>query len=215
MIKKITLLGMFSMSVLSFAQQNFSIIPSVGYAWRTGRTPSNIPKAMSDHIKGLKSGMNFDISAYYHLRGNGALGLKYSRFMAANNSSFMVRDNDTGRAQVVALNTRDNISFFGPSFMYSNFRDEVKHQFYFDVALGVISYTSDTNGMKGEGSNLGLDTNIAYQYAISKNFFIGPKLGFTAGTLNKVKFNGRTVDLGDDKEGLHRVSLSAAATFRF
>jgi len=45
---------------------------------------------------------------------------------------------------------------------------------------------------------------------------IGPKLGLTAGTLNKMKINGVTYDFDEDqKEGLHRVSLSAAATFRF
>lgn len=57
---------------------------------------------------------------------------------------------------------------------------------------------------------------VAYQYQIHKNFLIGPKLGLTGGTLSKMKINEMTYDLGEDqKEGLGRVSLSAAATFRF
>ncbi|ASW75921.1 hypothetical protein IQ37_08235 [Chryseobacterium piperi] len=215
MIKKITLLGMFSISIMSLAQQKFSIIPSVGYAWRTGKTPANLSREVSNHVKGLKSGLNFDISAYYHLKGNTALGLKYSHFTASSNSDFRVR-NDNGQTFYVNLNTRDNISFVGPSFMYSNFNDESRHKLYFDIALGVISYSSNTNGMKITGSNLGMDTNVGYQYAITKNFSIGPKFGFTAGTLSRVKMNGTSMDLGDNqKESLHRVSLSAAAAFRF
>ena len=84
------------------------------------------------------------------------------------------------------------------------------------MGLGVISYTTKTGNVKGTGSNLGAEINFAYQYQISKNFLIGPKVGLTAGTLNKMKFNGQTFEFGEDqKEGLHRVSLSAAATFRF
>lgn len=84
------------------------------------------------------------------------------------------------------------------------------------MGLGVISYSTKTANVKGTGSNLGAELNFAYQYQITKNILIGPKLGLTAGTLNKMKINGVTYDFGEDqKEGLHRVSLSAAATFRF
>ncbi|ASK30610.1 hypothetical protein CEY12_11020 [Chryseobacterium sp. T16E-39] len=216
MIKKITFLGMFSISILSVAQQKISIIPSVGYAWRIAKTPSNMPKDTRDYIKGLKSGVNFDVSAYYNLSGNINLGLKYSNYSASSDGRISVRDNNTGQTITGNVSTKDHISFFGPAFMFSNFNEESNHKLYYDIALGVISYTTKTGNVKGTGSNLGLDANVAYQYALSKYFFIGPKIGFTAGTLSKMKFNGTTVDFGDDeKEGLSRVSLSAAATFRF
>lgn len=215
MIKKITLVGMYLISAMSLAQQKISIIPSVGYAWRTAKTPSNLSRQEKDYVKGLKGGVNFDISAYYHLKGNIGLGLKYSNFSASSDGRISVMS-PNGQTISANVSTKDNISFFGPAFMYSNFNDESKHKLYYDIALGVISYTTKTGTVKGTGSNLGLDANVAYQYALSKNFFIGPKVGFTAGTLSKMKFNGTTVDFGDDqKEGLHRVSLSAAATFRF
>jgi len=38
----------------------------------------------------------------------------------------------------------------------------------------------------------------------------------TGGTLSKMKYNGTTVNFGEEeREGLTRLSLSAAATFRF
>lgn len=47
MLKKLILLGAFSISLLSFAQQTekISIIPSVGYAWGTAKTTPGLTKA--------------------------------------------------------------------------------------------------------------------------------------------------------------------------
>ncbi|MBB4806414.1 hypothetical protein HNP38_001686 [Chryseobacterium defluvii] len=214
MIRKLLFLGTFAVSITFSAQQKFSIIPSVGYAWRTAKTPSGISNETKEYIKGLKSGVNFDISAYYHLKSNIGLGLKYSNYSASSDGRITVQDLN-GQLMAETVNTKDHISFFGPAFMYSNFNQETKHKLFYDLALGVITYTTKTGTVKGTGSNLGMEANIAYQYAVSKNFFIGPKLGFTAGTLTEMKFNGTTVEFGDEKEGLSRVSLGAAATFRF
>lgn len=221
MIKKLITLGLFSISVLSFAQQTenkapkISIIPSVGYGWRTAKTPPGFSKAEQDYVKGLKSGVNFDISAYYHLKNIVAIGLKYSNYNASSDGMLTVRDYN-GNTFTSAVSTKDNITFFGPALMISNFSEATRHKMYIDMGLGVISYTTKTGNVKGTGSNLGAELNFAYQYQISKNFLIGPKVGLTAGTLNKMKFNGQTIEFGEDqKEGLHRVSLSAAATFRF
>ncbi len=48
--------------------------------------------------------------------------------------------------------------------------------------------------VKGTGSNLGLEANFGYQYAITNHVFIGPKVGLTGGTLSKMKYNGTTVE---------------------
>lgn len=208
------LLGAVSVSLISFAQEKISIVPSVGYAWRVAETPSGLSREEKDYIKGLKSGVHFDISAYYNLRVV-SVGLKFSNYSASSNGWISGYDSN-GYIVTVPVSTKDNITFFGPAIMYSNYADSTKHKLFFDVALGVISYTSKTGTVKGTGSNLGLDAGFGYQYALSKNFMIGPKLGVTAGTLNKMKLNGTTVEFGKDtKEGLTRVSLSAAATFRF
>ncbi|MCW3160127.1 porin family protein [Chryseobacterium oryctis] len=215
MIKKLVTIGLFSISILSFAQQKFSIIPSVGYAWRTAKTPSGLSPDTKEYIKGLKSGVNFDISAYYTFNKNMGVGLKFSNYSASSNGRFSLQDIN---GQVISsyVTTKDNISFFGPAFMISNFNEATKHKLYADVSLGVITYTTKTGSVKGTGSNLGADLNLAYQYAVTKNIYVGPKLGLTGGTLSKMKYNGTTVNFGEDeKEGLGRVSLSAAATFRF
>lgn len=206
------LLGAISTSLFSFAQK-FSFVPSVGYAWRVAETPSGLSKQEKDYIKGLKSGLHFDLSAYYHVNNIG-IGLKFSNYSASSNGMLTVM-NPYGNTMYVTVSTKDNITFIGPSIMYSNYNEPTKHKLILDAALGVISYTTKTGNVKGTGSNLGLDAGFGYQYALSDHLFIGPKLSVTAGALNKMKINGTTVDLGDEKEGLTRVSLSGVVTFHF
>ncbi|WP_312903192.1 hypothetical protein [Chryseobacterium taichungense] len=214
MIKKLIALGLFSIASMSFAQQKFSIIPSVGYAWRTAKTVSGLSREEEDYVKGLKSGMNFDISAYYQVNNILSVGLKYSNYSASSDGYILGYVNNMPVS--VPVTTKDQINFYGPAVMISNFNEETRHKMFIDMGLGVISYTTKTADVKGTGSNLGAELNFAYQYQITENILIGPKLGLTAGTLNKMKINGVTYDFDDDqKEGLHRVSLSAAATFRF
>ncbi len=206
------LLGAILTSLFSFAQK-FSFIPSVGYGWRVAETPSGASKQEKDYIKGLKSGLHFDISAYYHVKNIG-IGLKFSNYSASSNGMLSM-PNSQGNNVYFAVSTKDNITFIGPSIMYSNYNEPTKHKLLLDMALGVISYTTKTGNIKGTGSNLGLDAGFGYQYELSDHLFIGPKLSVTAGTLNKMTFNGTTVDLSDTKEGLTRVSLSGVVTFHF
>lgn len=213
MIKKLVVAAFISISAFSTAQK-FSIIPSVGYAWRTAKTISGLSREEEEYVKGLKSGMNFDISAYYQVSNIVSVGLKYSNFSASSDGYILGYVNNMPVSFPVT--TKDHINFYGPAIMISNFEEDTRHKMFVDMGLGVISYTTKTANVKGTGSNLGAELNFAYQYQITKNLLVGPKLGLTAGTLTKMKINGVTYDFNDDqKEGLHRVSLSAAATFRF
>ena len=213
-MKKLIFGAIVLMPLLFSAQQRFSIIPSIGYAWRTAKTADGLSSQEKDYVKGLKSGVNFDISAYYHFKSEYGLGLKFSTYNASSTGDIIVYQ-DPEETLYSRVKTDDVITFFGPAFMYSNFNLETKHKLYYDIGLGVISYTSTSGGVKAKGSNLGLDANLAYQYEVSKIFYIGPKLGYTVGTLTKVKMNGSTYDLEDNKEGLGRISLALAGTLRF
>jgi len=219
MFKKLLLLGAFAIPFFFSAQEasesKISVMPSVGYAWRLAKMPSGISKETKDYVKGLKSGVDVSISAYYHLKSNSAIGLKYSTYLASSDGRIAVQGSN---GQVVSgyVSTKDNITFVGPAYMFSNFKDDTKHKLFYDIALGVITYTTKTGSITGKGSNLGMEINFGYQYAVTNHVFIGPKLGLTGGALRKMKYNGTTVDFGDEeREGLTRLSLSAAATFRF
>lgn len=221
MFKKLLISGAFAVPFFFSAQETttsdsrISVIPSVGYAWRLAKMPKGISKESRDYIKGLKIGVDVSVSAYYHLKSNSAIGLKYSTYLASSNGRITLQD-VSGQNVSGFVSTKDNITFIGPSYMFSNFKDDTKHKLFYDISLGVISYTTKTGSITGKGSNLGMEINFGYQYAVTNHIFIGPKLGLTGGTLSKMKYNGTTVEFGEEeREGLTRLSLSAAATFRF
>lgn len=214
------IIGVSTLPYLFYSQEtskrsNIAIIPSIGFGWRTAEMPKGLSYEEKKYIKGLKTGLNFDFSAYYLLKNTVGIGLKYSNYSASSEGSLSVQDN-YGYVTTGTVNTKDNITFFGPSVMISNFNQSTRHKLFTDIALGVVSYTTKTGSVKGTGCTLGAEMNVAYQYQISQNILIGPKLGLSGGTLSKMKYNGVTYDFPEDvKEGLGRVSLSAAATFRF
>ena len=222
MFKKLLFAGVFVIPFLFNAQETIptsqsrvAIIPSLGYAWRLAKIPSGINNDTKNYIKGLKNGMDVSIGTYYLLKGNGAIGLKYSGYFASSDGRIAVQ-NQNGQIVSGLVTTKDNISFLGASYMFSNFKVDTLHKFYYDISLGVITYTTKTGNVTGKGSNLGADINFAYQYAFSNNIFIGPKIGLTGGTLSEMKYNGTTVNFGEEeREGLTRLSLSASATFQF
>ncbi|RST26070.1 hypothetical protein [Chryseobacterium lacus] len=214
-MKKLILSLMIGVPMILSAQKKFSIIPSGGYAWRVAEKPSGLSQAEKDYLNKLSQGFNFDVAAYYNLNTSIGLGLKFNLFSSSAQMNYTVNMPD-GTSAVVMMDTKDQITFIGPSFIYSNFNSETKHKLYYDMALGMISYKSTTGNVVIEGSNLGLAASIAYQYAINSNIFVGPQLGYTAGTLKKMKLNGNTIELSEGQyEGLGRVSLSLAGTFRF
>lgn len=200
---------------VSKSEPKFAVIPYVGYAWRLAKMPSGISNETRNYLKGLKHGVDTGISAYYLIKGNSGVGLKYSGYFASSNGKIAVQ-NMYGQNTVASVSTKDQIHFVGASYMFSNFKEDTRHKLFYDVALGVITYTTKTGNVLGKGSTLGAEFNFGYQYAVTNNIFIGPTLGLTGGTLNKMTYNGTTVNFADnEKEGLTRLSLSATATFSF
>ncbi|KQR91966.1 hypothetical protein ASG01_13275 [Chryseobacterium sp. Leaf180] len=223
MIKKFIFAGAFLCPFIFNAQQEtmksseprVAVIPHVGYGYRLAKAPSDSNPETRKYINGLRGGLDVGIGAFYLLNGNGAVGIKGSLFSASSTGRITVQTG-SGTSTSLAVNTDDNISFIGASYMFSNFKSDTKHKLLYDIALGVITYTTKTGNVKGVGSSLGADINFAYQYAVTDNIFIGPKLGLIGGTITKMKYNGVVYDFPEDQgEGLTRLSLSAAATFRF
>lgn len=213
MKKKLLMLSVLAGTAMTFAQQKITIIPSVGYAWRVAKTADNMDASQKEYVKGLKSGFNFDIGAYYRVNASTGLGIKYNLYTASHTGNFNVANEN------IILNdfkTDDRISFVGPGFIYSNFEEDVKHRLYYDMAVGVISYVSKNQFVETKGSNLGLAATIGYMYGISPAVMIGPQFSYTGGVLKKYKINGTEYKPNKGEyEGLHRVAASLGATFRF
>ncbi len=210
-----------ALPVASFAQKKITLMPSIGYAWRTAEIPDGIPGTTKDFIKQLKSGMNYDLAAYYSINSSLSLGAKFNLYTTSANGTLTDMDHN-GNLIPFQADAKDKITFIGPSLLYSNINEETPHKLFYELALGLISYEDvlsspqSYRSVKTVGSNLGLSGTIGYMYAVNPSFLIGPQLNVTAGTLTAVKIDGSPKTLGDDeKEGLTRVGLNLGAAFRF
>ena len=101
-MKKLLLSSLFVLPLIFDAQQKFSIIPSVGYAWRTAKTVDGLSAEEKDYVKKLKSGLNFDISAYYHLKPEIGIGLKFSSFSSSSSGTIIINEY-TDEAKIKSL----------------------------------------------------------------------------------------------------------------
>ena len=210
-MKKLSILLLAALPALSFAQK-VSIIPSFGFAWRTAKIPDGLDSVISDHIKQLKSGYQYDISVYYNITPEIGLGVKYNQYIADASSTVSGFINQTPVTSTITTN--DNIYYVGPSVIYSNFNEDTRHKLYYDLSIGYISYKSVTGQVDTTGANLGAAITIGYMYALSPKIFIGPQVAFTGGTLTKMKVDGVSSTLNDEKENLHRVAVSLGLNFR-
>ncbi len=217
MKNKLLILALAVTPLLAVAQQKITIIPSIGYAWRTAKISDNMTAKQKDYVKGLKSGFNFDIGAYHRLNTAIGIGLKYNLYSTSHTGDFeVVNTQQNEKLTYSGFTTKDRISFVGPGFYYSNFEEEVKHKMYYDMAVGVISYSSKSDFGEVKGSNLGLAATIGYMYELMPSLMIGPQVSFTGGALKKYKINGVEYQLNEGEyEALHRVAVSLGATFRF
>lgn len=205
MLKKL-LLPLLLMPLVCAAQKKITIIPTAGYGWRINKISDKLNEQEREYMKDLKSGMNFGISAYYQINDQMGLGVKYDLYTASAVGSL-------SSYSLITIN--DEITFIGPSFLYSNFEEKSRHKLYYDVAVGLLSYTSKTNFATAKGSNMGLAASFAYMYAITPAIYIGPQFSYTAGVLKSMSVNGQQKMLEKGQyEGLHKVALGAGVAIR-
>lgn len=198
--------------VLASAQQKITIIPGVGYAWRTAKLSDQLNSAEREYGKQLTSGMNFEIGAYYRFNDLMGLGLRYNLYTASASGIGYQIDNPSNQT---AITTDDKITFIGPAWLYSNFEEDTRHKLFSEMGVGLLNYNSKTSARQVKGFTLGVSATAAYMYAITPNIYIGPQFSFTTGVLKKIKENGveRTLEEGS-YEGLSRVAIGAGITFR-
>ena len=214
-MKKIVIF-VFFINCFAFGQtkeSNFLLFANVGQSYRLDSSPDDLTPEKKEYYKKLKSGLSYDISAYYTNYMTG-FGLKYNVYKS------------TGTIDDQQI-TRDNIkiSFIGPSFIINEDKNGGVGEANIELALGYIWYQNKSvimgRPLKITGANLGMVGGLGYQFRITRYFLLGPKVSFTGGVLKKLKYeheDGQTETIKLDKkefENLWRIDLAIEAKFRF
>lgn len=196
----------------------FSISAGVGFGLRTAKLNPNLSGKLRDHEKNLLSGTSFFVMPRYQLNDNYSIGLTY-RQLSSSTSTDNLGLTENG-ITFNSVNEKRNIYYVGPTLHYHNIEDSAELNLF--ISLGYIGIVSDATfntsvrpniPTKTTGGNLGVEMGAEYLWQIAPNLYAGASLGYTAGTLAKVKIEtlGQTTEqkFDDDKpEGLQFLSFN-------
>ncbi|MDQ6471869.1 hypothetical protein RB619_14530 [Flavobacterium sp. LHD-80] len=208
-----------------FKTSKFLITANVGQSFRVASSPDGLTSEQKDYYRKLKSGLSYDLSAYYLKEGKGGFGLKYNVYKSSGTIYNQTITNENGLKMEGDFSDDITISFIGPSFILTEDQNARVGEANLELAIGYMGY-QNKSGVAGypvkiTGSNLGMIGGMGYHFRITPHFLLGPQVSFIGGTLKKLKYtyaDGTTYTEKLDKEELEnlwRIDLAIGAKFRF
>jgi hypothetical protein len=204
---------------------NFLFLANVGQSFRVASLPDGLNSEQKEYYKKLKSGLSYDISAYYHKDGSAGFGLKYNVYKSSGTISNQQITLDDGTIYQGDFSDDITISFIGPSFILTEDEHARVGEANLELAIGYISYqnkaTIIASPLKITGANLGMIGGMGYHFRITPHFLLGPQVNFVGGVLKELKYkyedgSTETIKLDEEEfENLWRIDLAIGAKFRF
>lgn len=203
----------------------FLITANVGQSFRVASSPDGLNSEQKEYLKKLKSGLAYDVSAYYLKEGRTGFGLKYNVYKSSGTIYNQQITMDNGETVTGDFSDDITISFIGPSFILTEDEHARVGEANLELALGYLSYQNKStiigNPLKITGANLGMIGGMGYHFRITPHFLLGPQVSFVGGVLKKFKYkypdgSTETIELKDEEfENLWRIDLAIGAKFRF
>lgn len=187
-----------------------------GGAYRIGRVYAALGDDVKNYLKKLKFGPAYGVDATYFFSENYGAGVQFSSMYAFNREFFQIAYED-GTLQTGYLEDRLNITYAGPLFSVKSASPSGRHLFLANYGLGYLSYRDAAEFIQPytlKGATLGCRLELAYDFRLTGNFFIGALLSLTSGkiydyTVTDGAGRKETVKLGkDETESLTHLTLS-------
>lgn len=203
----------------------FLLLANVAQSFRLASSPDGLNSEQKEYLKKLKSGLSYDISAYYLKDDKTGFGLKYNVYKSSGtirNQQITIEDGTTFQGD---FSDDITISFIGPSFILTEDQNARTGEANLELAIGYISYQNKStiidSPLKISGANLGMIGGMGYHFRITPYFLLGAQVNFAGGVLKKLKYkysDGSTETIKLEKEefeNLWRIDLAIGAKFRF
>lgn len=200
----------------------FVLSASAGYSHRTAQMPTNRAADFTEYINGLKDGFSFTSDFSYFFNEMVGLGLKYQQ-SSYSNEAFLLLLTDQGNSQTI-MSDQISIRYYGLNLSTRYlFGQSLNHSITARVGLGYTDYTNNSvlgSSLKIEGSTLGTNIDIIYNYYFSKNWGIHLETNAIGASLNRVQLTNSagqqaSVDLGANRESLVNINFNIGLTYRF
>lgn len=205
-------------------EPRFMVTANVNYAYRLAKIPKEYNSLQRDYIKKLKSGISYDISAYYKFNSLRGIGLKYNVYRSSNeinNAQISAPDGQTGFG---TISDDITISFYGATYIETYSKPNSPHTFQLEAGLGYMAYKNEAEALGSyefTAGTIGVTINAAYRYSVSESFSFGPQISLIGGSISEFDLTGpngynETIKLGsNNRESLTRIDLGIVAAFRF
>ena len=202
----------------------FLVTANVNYGYMLAKIDNSITGIQRQYLKNLKSGVSYDLSAYYMVGDGLGFGLKFNSFNSSeslNGVSVTAPNGDSGYGRISDDIT---ISLYSIGEIYKFGNPGSRHSGFAEAAIGYMRYTNNAYALGNytlTGGTLGSTLTVAYQYEVAKNFAIGPKFALLAGSIRKYDIEGPNgfrdrLRLGNNEsESLLRMDLGIVASYRF
>ncbi len=197
--------------------QKYRIATNGGWSYLMAKTNQNVPSDFKQYISELKSGMHFSADAGYFWRQHIGLGLKYSDFYTSNSlENIYITDNNTGQTRYGRMSDNIHNRLIAPMLYMRGYSKNEKIVWFANIALGYMTYKNENTAIDRyiiKGGTFGSCLDLGADLKLSKNFYFGLGLGYTAGALQKLKVDdgnsNRTVKLDKDNyESMNRFDVS-------
>ncbi|MEM0578107.1 hypothetical protein [Flavobacterium polysaccharolyticum] len=210
---------------ISYKRSKFLFLANIAQSYRLASSPDGLNSEQKKYFRDLKSGISYDLTAYYVKDGRNGFGVKYNVYQSSGtikNQSIILND---GTVISGAFSDDISITFIGPSIILSENESARTGEANLELAIGYIGYQNDSkiigNPLKITGGNLGMIGGMGYHFRLAPNFLIGPQVNFIGGMLKKLKYTyadgtSETIKLNEEEyENLWRIDLAIGAKLRF
>lgn len=205
--------------------EHFMVTADFNYAYRLAKIDNSFNVNDEAYLKTLKSGLSYDVSAYYMYSTYTGIGLKYNMYKSSGSAhdAYIIAPN--GEIGYGTASDDITMSYIGLSIIENMIkRVSTKHKLYLEASVGYQYYKDKVEALGSYTVSRGClasDLGFSYQYEAFENFTIGPKISLIGGIIGKVKIEGpdgfnETVKFeGDKKELLLRLDAGLTASYRF
>ncbi|RIH63003.1 hypothetical protein D1164_21875 [Mariniphaga sediminis] len=173
---------------------------------------------VDSYFKSIKWGEKAAGQVHYMLTPNYGLGLDYQFFTSSGSITDILDPQDGAMLYYGLAEDKEFTNYAGLSFYYHEWLTPAKTKFYCQVSLGLTMFRNEStffyNPILITGKALGGNSELGYEYFITRNTALGIHLNFFQATITKVNLDDGThsqeikLEKGEQR-GLARIDVSA------
>lgn len=204
-----------------FSDKRLRIGITGGYSNRLAKIPSGVDEIMVGYYKDMKSGFNYGLDFAYYFNYKNGVGIKFSKYRSVVPPIDIFMELPDGTIITGKMSDDVTIKYFGLAYSFKSNAVQNNGWFFGNIGFGFMGYKDNTvliDDMTLEGSTIGYNMDLGYDFRLSDGVALGLQLSLFSGILTSVDVTmggvKETIDLDENSyEGLGRIDVGVALRF--